>query len=401
MLICGASFAGLTVARELSGSGARVLMIDRYEIGERQTSACAAPTDVAAQPRPRGRDPPDASATSSSTPRGGRSAGRCRGLLAPSTTARCARCCARSRPAWSSRPPRSRRREGDVVRHRPRRADARRSSSTRSAGGACSSMRPSPSSRPRRACHAGWRSTRGAARDDLELWLDRATCRAGYGWSFPAGDEVRVGVGSFDPRDHVKDPTVRLAADLGVEPEGYQGNWIPHRMRPASRTASSSSATAPATACPTTAEGIRTALYFGLACGRELRAVLDGRSTRVRGARALRRVLRGAPARLRRAAERADAHRARQPAPARDDGGRPRDGQPPLPRLVLRALPAHRAARVRAGAVRLEPAGAVTVARDLPAAGVAGHDELVGAALRASSRRSSGGRASRRRPPWA
>jgi glycine/D-amino acid oxidase-like deaminating enzyme len=44
VLICGASFAGLTVARELSGAGARVLMIDRYEIGERQTSACAAPS---------------------------------------------------------------------------------------------------------------------------------------------------------------------------------------------------------------------------------------------------------------------------------------------------------------------------------------------------------------------
>jgi flavin-dependent dehydrogenase len=30
---------------------------------------------------------------------------------------------------------------------------------------------------------------------------------------------------------------------------------------------------------PLTAEGIRTALYFGLACGRELRAVVDGRRT--------------------------------------------------------------------------------------------------------------------------
>src|SRR5918911_4753553 len=45
VLICGASFAGLTVARELAGSGARVLVLDRYEIGERQTSACAAPTE--------------------------------------------------------------------------------------------------------------------------------------------------------------------------------------------------------------------------------------------------------------------------------------------------------------------------------------------------------------------
>src|ERR1700712_6079825 len=45
VLICGASFAGLTVARELRSSGARVLVLDRYEIGGRQTSACAAPTE--------------------------------------------------------------------------------------------------------------------------------------------------------------------------------------------------------------------------------------------------------------------------------------------------------------------------------------------------------------------
>src|SRR5687767_685266 len=45
VLVCGASFAGLAVARELAGVGARVLIVDRYEIGERQTSACAAPTE--------------------------------------------------------------------------------------------------------------------------------------------------------------------------------------------------------------------------------------------------------------------------------------------------------------------------------------------------------------------
>jgi flavin-dependent dehydrogenase len=45
VLVCGASFAGLTIARELAGSGADVLVVDRYEIGERQTSACGIPTD--------------------------------------------------------------------------------------------------------------------------------------------------------------------------------------------------------------------------------------------------------------------------------------------------------------------------------------------------------------------
>jgi menaquinone-9 beta-reductase len=30
VLVCGASFAGLAVARELAGSGADVLLVDRY-----------------------------------------------------------------------------------------------------------------------------------------------------------------------------------------------------------------------------------------------------------------------------------------------------------------------------------------------------------------------------------
>src|SRR3569833_186414 len=52
------------------------------------------------------------------------------------------------------------------------------------------------------------------AGSDLEVWIDRRYVPAGYGWSFPARDEVRVGVGSFDPRFHVKDTTVLLAEDL-------------------------------------------------------------------------------------------------------------------------------------------------------------------------------------------
>src|SRR3954468_16186156 len=44
VLVCGASFAGLAVARELAGCAARTLIVDRYDIGERQTSACGIPT---------------------------------------------------------------------------------------------------------------------------------------------------------------------------------------------------------------------------------------------------------------------------------------------------------------------------------------------------------------------
>jgi len=115
---------------------------------------------------------------------------------------------------------------------------------------------------------------------DLEIWIDRAYVRAGYGWSFPAGDELRIGVGSFDPRDHVRDPTVRLARDLSADPVRYQGNWIPHKLRPAVHDGVAFVGDSAGHCLPLTAEGIRPALYFGLMLGAELRAVVAGRRSR-------------------------------------------------------------------------------------------------------------------------
>ena len=114
----------------------------------------------------------------------------------------------------------------------------------------------------------------------MELWIDAGYVRAGYGWSFPAGDEMRVGVGSFWPTHHVKEPTVRLAGDLGRRPR-LSGQLDPP---PAPRGAVEDGVffvgDSAGHCLPLTAEGIRTALYFGLACGRELRGVLDGSRTR-------------------------------------------------------------------------------------------------------------------------
>ncbi len=118
----------------------------------------------------------------------------------------------------------------------------------------------------------------GAA-DELEIWIDRRYVPAGYGWSFPAGEELRIGVGSFDPRFHVKDTTVLLAEDLQREPVRYQGNWIPHRLRDATEDGVFFVGDSAGHCLPLTAEGIRTALYFGVACGRELRAVAEGDRT--------------------------------------------------------------------------------------------------------------------------
>lgn len=116
--------------------------------------------------------------------------------------------------------------------------------------------------------------------DKMEVWIDPRYIRAGYGWSFPAHDELRVGVGSFWPSHHVKEPTIRLASEVGVAPLGYQGNWIPHQLRAATEDGLFFVGDSAGHCLPLTAEGIRTALYFGLACGRELRTVLAGQRTR-------------------------------------------------------------------------------------------------------------------------
>jgi flavin-dependent dehydrogenase len=112
---------------------------------------------------------------------------------------------------------------------------------------------------------------------DLELWLDEKYISPGYSWAFPARDEVRIGVGSFDPRVHVKDPTLELVSDLDQSPDGYQGNWIPHRLRTATEDGIFFVGDSAGHCLPVTAEGIRPALVFGVLLGRELRAVLEGR----------------------------------------------------------------------------------------------------------------------------
>ena len=71
-----------------------------------------------------------------------------------------------------------------------------------------------------------------------------------------------------------------LADAVGLPPDGYQGNWIPHRLRPAVEDGIFFAGDSAGHCLPLTAEGIRTAFYFAIALGRELRDVLDGRQDR-------------------------------------------------------------------------------------------------------------------------
>jgi flavin-dependent dehydrogenase len=284
VLVCGASFAGLAIASELAGAGARVLMVDRYEIGERQTSACAMPTRwlsaMDLQSSHRQSFDELVVHTPFHTSRWS--------LPWSFSTFDYRELCALM---WEQAD------DGEL--------EFETATVTGREGFTVHTDR-GPLSAPLIVDGLGWRrvlSNRTAIQppnarlsrglevhptgsgEEMELWVDPRYIRSGYSWSFPAHDELRVGVGSFRPADHVKEPTVRLAGDLGLPADGYQGNWIPHQLRAAVEDDVFFAGDSAGHCLPLTAEGIRTALYFGLACGRELRSVIEGTRSRAEALR--------------------------------------------------------------------------------------------------------------------
>jgi flavin-dependent dehydrogenase len=283
VLICGASFAGLAVARELAGSGADVLIVDRYEIGERQTSACGIPTEWLERLGLMAAERQRFDTLVMHTPHG----------------------TSRYRLPWTFSTFDYR----ELCQLLWRDCDAQfetakvngRATPANGNGQIAVDTDRGTISAPLVVDALGWRRMLatgdgyqppdaplsrglevhpGGESEDLAIWIDRKYVPAGYGWSFPARDELRIGIGSFDPRFHVKDTTVELTHDLGKEPNEYQGNWIPHELRRATEGGVFFTGDSAGHCLPLSAEGIRTALYFGMALGQELRGVVEGRQSR-------------------------------------------------------------------------------------------------------------------------
>ncbi len=264
------------MARELADSGASVHLIDRYEIGERQTSACGIPTSWL-----HALDLQDALQqtfdelvihTPHATVR--------YGLPWSFSTFDYRRLCGSlaDQGSFEFDTATVTGRTGNVV-HTDR-GDIRSQLIVDALGwrrvlGAGKNVQP-----PDALLSRGLEVHPSGTGSEMEIWIDRGYVPAGYGWSFPASGELRIGVGSFDPRFHVREPTVRLADDVDADAVRFQGNWIPHALRDATEDGVFFAGDSAGHCLPLTAEGIRTALYFGLACGRELRGVLAGAQSR-------------------------------------------------------------------------------------------------------------------------
>ncbi|HEX8206578.1 MAG TPA: FAD-dependent oxidoreductase, partial [Solirubrobacteraceae bacterium] len=219
VLVCGASFAGLAVARELAGSGADVLVVDRYDVGERATSACAAPTPWLHAMGVEGAIRQELPYMRFTTPHGS----------------------VRYRLPWSWSAFDYRRlcellhAQGDS-RFDTAKVERRTEAGVMTDRGEIAA--------PLVVDALGWKRVLGgifqppeaplsrglevhpphdSSGDELHCWIDRSVVRRGYGWHVPAGAEVRIGVGSYDPRRHVKEATVALGEREAGAAVRFQG----------------------------------------------------------------------------------------------------------------------------------------------------------------------------------
>jgi digeranylgeranylglycerophospholipid reductase len=281
LLVCGASFAGLAVARQLAGADARVLVLDRYEIGDRQTSACGIPTEWLRALGLEDSARQEFGELVVHTPHGTSRYPLPWTFSTFDYRRLCELLWAQSDAEFETAKVNGR--SGDTV-HTDR-GDVSAPLIVDALGWRRILASDGGYQPPDAPLSRGLEVHPGSSSEDLEIWIDRRYVPAGYGWCFPAAEEQRIGVGSFDPRFHVKDTTVLLAEDLERPPVRYQGNWIPHKLRAGTEDGIFFVGDSAGQCLPLTAEGIRTALYFGVMAGNELRAVVEGRQDRERALR--------------------------------------------------------------------------------------------------------------------
>lgn len=279
LLICGASFAGLSLACELrrnldlAGADARILLIDRYDIGERQTSACAAPTEWLKAVKCEGSIRQTFSELTVNTAYGKSVFKLPFSFSTFDYRKLCEQLFERARVPFETATVRELESGAVLTDRGPLRAKL-----IADCLGWRSILRSERRQPPEAPLSRGLEVHPSGSGSELEIWIDRAIVPAGYAWSFPAQDELRVGVGSFDPHFHVRRPTEKLAEELDLEAVRYQGNWIPHKLNTATEGEIFFVGDSAGHCLPLTAEGIRTAFYFGTACGRELSQVLTGQA---------------------------------------------------------------------------------------------------------------------------
>jgi menaquinone-9 beta-reductase len=270
VIIVGASFAGLAVARRLRG---RVLLLDRHQVGTVQTSACGTPLWV-----------PHALGVASSvlqvhdrlTVRAGSHVITYDLTSVPFCTFDYRRFCEGLLSQCEVRFLRT-----PVVSLDEGRIVTGAGPFTAPIIVDCSGWRGvlvnGPDPKPAPDAYTFGLETRTSLSDDkLTFFIDRAVIPRGLGWIFPVGIGSLIGLGSYRGVSRLRSALERYVRAQGARPGPYHGTYFPNRLGDATVGGVFAVGDAAGQCLPLTAEGIRPALYFGAECGRIVQRVISG-----------------------------------------------------------------------------------------------------------------------------
>ena len=273
VIIVGASFAGLAVARELKG---RVLIIDRKPIGSGQTSACGTLLEVAKQLGAMDAVLQAYDMGYIHTP--------IRTITYQLPYAFCTldyqRFCATL----------SERADFSFVQGSVLGLEGRQLVTTQgvyegrilvdaSGWRAALGSQLDPNLVDRRGLSFGLEYEVPRRGDGLYFWVDPALIQRGVGWDFPCGDTSRVGVGSYARQTALSSRLNAFTEGLGPRVGSQHGGFFTSGLRRGRAGDVFLVGDAVGQCLPLTGEGIRPALYFGQQCGRLIQQVLDGEVT--------------------------------------------------------------------------------------------------------------------------
>ncbi len=131
---------------------------------------------------------------------------------------------------------------------------------------------------PQRGMSFGLETTLPYPEEGLHFWYEPGRLLPfGVTWLFPVGSVSRFGIASYQGQTNLRAGlTDWLSTDFDLPPDGFHGGYFPYVLRTPTAGQVFRVGDAAGHCLPLTAEGIRPALYFGLAAGRLVRRVLDG-----------------------------------------------------------------------------------------------------------------------------
>jgi menaquinone-9 beta-reductase len=114
----------------------------------------------------------------------------------------------------------------------------------------------------------------------LHIYFSPRRWGRGGGWVFPSGKTTRIGFGRFEGAGKLTRPLSQLLDDYVLLPSArLYGNYIPWKLNKATARGRFIAGDAAGQCLGLLSEGIRTAIYFGIAAARCARKVLDHEST--------------------------------------------------------------------------------------------------------------------------